>query len=467
MPGSADIKISSLPPAVITYLEKYSTGKWQAEWIPFTPVNTVVVIPSIKEYENLGRLLVSLSESDPEYFNQALFLFVVNNAESAGEEIKEDNRLSLDYLRSLINKKSYDDLSEKIISSGLHIGVIDASSPGLEIPNKDAGVGFARKTGMDIALKLFDYSSPGKKIILCLDADCTVDKNYLTELTNIYNRKNISAAVVDFKHDFSGDSDSSRAIICYEIFLRYYVLGLYYAGSPYAYHSIGSCMSCDYESYIKIEGMNKRKAAEDFYFLEKLGKVLLQPGNTNPFNLKAGIYPVYTTSIQPSSRGSWRVPFGTGQRVNRFLQGSHDEYMLYDPLCFEILKNWLNLFGSSESAGAEYYLRAAGNIHPELYNFLIQQNFEKDWNRIVKNSGSPGQVKKQKVIWFDGFRTMKLVHHLRDTAVPGINMFDALDKIFLLLNQTPLRESGSGIPAPEVQKEYLNYLRDIERKLFT
>ena len=96
------------------------------------------------------------------------------------------------------------------------------------------------------------------------------------------------------------------------------MLGLIYAKSPYAYHSIGSTMVCDADSYIKVQGMNKRKAAEVFYFLEKLSKITT-------------IRKIGGTTVLPSSRGSWRVPFGTGQRVNRFLDNVQDEYILYSP----------------------------------------------------------------------------------------------------------------------------------------
>jgi len=226
-------------------------------------------------------------------------------------------------------------------------------------------------------------------------------------------------------------------------------------------------MSCDYESYIKIEGMNKRKAAEDFYFLEKLAKLLIKPNSDFPMLYKTGIYPVYSTLNHPSSRGSWRVPFGTGQRVNRFITGVQNEYVLYDPLCFEILKKWLNLFGLSGNTGADFYLEGAKAIHTELFNFLVQQKFAENWEMIVKNSKTTNQLNKQKVIWFDGFRTMKLLHHLRDYALPDINMFDALDKLFIMHKAEPLRTIGSAMPDLNMQKKYLIYLRDIERKILT
>jgi len=455
-----------LPAVVIKYLNKYGSDKWNAEWIPFNNVNNIIVIPSIKEYNNLPTVLLSLSENDPEHFNDTLVLFVINNSESAGQDITADNELSLKMLRGIIHKTAGDDFSQILIKSGLNIAVVDASSKGLAMPDKDAGVGMARKIGMDAALKLFDYSSSHKKILICLDADCTVEINYINEIVRTYNENDISAAVTDYAHNISGDDNSIPAIICYEIFLRYYVLGLHYAGSVYAYESIGSCMSCDYEHYIKIEGMNKRKAAEDFYFLEKLAKLLIKPDKKEN-TYKKGIYTICGTTVHPSPRGSWRVPFGTGQRVNRFIGGQHNEYVLYDPAYFDILKKWLNLFGSSGSnSGAKEILSAAEDIHPELFNFLSGQNFKSDWEHILKNSKSPEQLEKQEVIWFDGFRTMKLIHHLRDAACSEINMFDALDKLFAIMNYAPLRKNEFGTPGIDKQKEFLTYLREIERKLY-
>ena len=190
-----------------------------------------------------------------------------------------------------------DELINKIYKSGLKIGLIDASSAGKELPQKDAGVGLARKIGMDLALLILDYNSPRKKILICLDADCTVDKIILTEIVNNFNARNLSAAVVNYSHRIENCNEELKAIICYEIFLRYYELGLKYAKSPYAFPTIGSTIACDYESYIKSEGMNKRKAAEDFYFLEKLAKnypverlklqpFILLPGGPGGFRLE-------------------------------------------------------------------------------------------------------------------------------------------------------------------------------------
>ncbi len=302
---------------------------------------------------------------------------------------------------------------------------------------------------MDLALNLYAYNSTSEKLLICLDADCTVSENYLTEIIDSFNKNNYSAAVVKYEHPLNENDKNIYAIICYEIFLRYYVLGLIYAESPYAIHTVGSTMICDFESYIKIEGMNKKRAAEDFYFLEKLAK-------------HYEIHNIKTTTVYPSSRSSWRVPFGTGQRVGRFLTGSQNEYLLYDPASFTVLKKWLNLLSNNQNISLESLLINAQGINSELYNFLINQNFQKSWENILNHTKNDGQLILQKKRWFDGFRTLKLIHHLRDTVFPLINMFDALDKMLQNFDNIVLPKRMNGnIPDLQIQKEYLRILREL------
>jgi hypothetical protein len=173
---------------------------------------------------------------------------------------------------------------------------------------------------------------------------------------------------------------------------------------------------------------------------------------------------INTSTVYPSARKSWRVPFGTGKRINRFFSKSHNEYLLYNPESFIILKRWLELFHFAEKFTADEYLQRANNIHPELCNFLIEQNFKNDWEKVLSNSKDERQIKIQKHRWFDGFRALKLIHHLRDTSFPLINMFDALDDMFKYLNISPVfSRDKEEIPDIEMQKKYLFNLRDLNK----
>lgn len=428
--------MNKLPVGVNNYLTKYQIHGWTVEKNTTDSIKNIIVIPAICEYENIKMLVSDIRSQHPEYLKKTLVIFIVNNTASSKASVREDNLRALTFLRELMNENSH-----------LNLGVIDASSESKELPEKDGGVGLARKIGMDLALTLFDYNDPGKNILICLDADCRIESTYLEVITSSFNQRNISAACIKYQHIIEGPTEQQLAICCYEIFLRYYVLGLKYAQSAYAFHTVGSSMACDHEAYIKSEGMNKLKAAEDFYFLEKLAK-------------NYSIEYINNTIVYPSSRGSWRVPFGTGQRINRFLSHQQDEYLLYNPESFKLLKSWLTIFNSPAILTSGEYLNRADAIHPELRRFLELQKFPDSWNKIIKFNKKEVHINRQKNFWFDGFRTLKLIHHLRDTAFPLINMFDAVDSLLKYLDvRAEYRGLNEAVPSIDVQIRYLNFLR--------
>ncbi|MFA6980426.1 MAG: glycosyltransferase family A protein [Ignavibacteriaceae bacterium] len=429
----------SLPVKVKKYLDKYGTEVRPLTWRSSSHIEMIVVVPAISEYENVKRLLASLSDADNKYADKILILFVVNNLNSSSEDVKIENEKTIEYLRTK--------LSDEISGESFSLGFIDAATPGNELDEKNGGVGLARKIGMDAALSLFNYGLLNKKILVCLDADCTVSQNYFTEIYEEFSKRNLRAAVVSFQHSLA-DETNREAILCYEIFLRYYVLNLRFANSPYAFHTIGSTIICDVESYIKVEGMNKQKAAEDFYFLEKLAK-----------NVPIG--KTKNAVVYPSSRGSWRVPFGTGQRVNRFLSQVQNEYLLYNFDSFLVLKDWLRLF-LLNNLSAEDLLTEAEKIHPSLSAFLIEQKFEKAWSEISRTAKTDEQLQRQKNIWFDGFKTLKLIHYLRDNGFPLQPMFASLNRLFEEMKLEFDFRSEDEIPPFDVQVKYLEMLRKIE-----
>jgi hypothetical protein len=97
-----------------------------------------------------------------------------------------------------------------------------------------------------------------------------------------------------------------------------------------------------------------------------------------------------------------------------------------------------------------------------LHQFLIENKFENAWNKILNSSKSPTQINKQKINWFDAFRTLKFVHYLRDNSFPLINMFDALDNILTYYNYSPgVKREKNEIPKIENRILYLKILRDL------
>lgn len=445
------MKHKIIPETVIDYLEKKGSKRWNLEWSASSGIQDVIVIPAICEFENIKRVLLSLAQNDKSCLQKSLIIFIINNSVSSESEIKQDNLKSINLLREIISKSSSEEIAKTIWSSGIQIGFIDASTESKEFAVDEAGVGLARKIGMDTALRVFDYSTPGKKIIISLDADCVVEENYLSEIVNSFAKNNFSVANVEFEHNFSEDGVNKLGIISYEIFLRHYVAGLLFAKSHFGYHTIGSTLVCDHEAYIKAGGMNTKKAAEDFYFLQKLAKHYT-------------INRIGSTKVRPSARESWRVPFGTG-RTMIDISSNKKNILLYDPDIYIVLKNWLELLHSDLSLSPSLMMIESKKIYPELFNFLESRGFRRDWEKILENSKSPKQINYQRNNWFDAFETLKLIHHLRDTSFPMIDIDSGVKKLFKVVQHSVNFELADEKNTIEDLYAHLSELRLLELAL--
>ena len=245
--------------------------------------------------------------------------------------------------------------------------------------------------------------------IICLDADTQVDANYLAEIHAQFQNDSAWAAVVAFAHPIEGSEREQESIVWYETFLRYWALGLRQARSPYAYHSIGSAIACTAEAYASAGGMNRRRAGEDFYFLQELAKT----GNVSH---------IRSTVVRPSARVSDRVPFGTGRRMTE-LQDEDADRLAYHPDTFDILRDWIAVFESEPTSGI---LGTANAIAPPLAEYLGTQNIESAWEKLECNASSQAALVRQRHRWFDAFRTLKCLHHLRDNGYPDQPLFESV-----------------------------------------
>ena len=420
-------------------------------------IELAVVIPVLAERDSLFRTLAGIAQNPSSDLRRTLVICVVNNHRPplAGDAEIRNNQETICLLHALVfGHSTYPNLLyeigediQRIAGSGLRLAFIDAASPGLEIPDRDGGVGTARKIGMDAALQIVDARAANGGVICCLDADTLIEENYLSSIWTYFTRTGYPAAVTAYAHQKPDEPELLAAICCYEIFLRSYVIGLSYAGSPYAFHSIGSTIACTTEGYAAVRGMNRRQAAEDFHFLNKLGKIG-----------KIGV--ISETTVFPSPRPSKRVPFGTGQRVIRFLIGRTDEYRLYDPRIYEILREWLVSMEAAPDRDPKIILTGAGRIHARLEEYLRVSRFAADWLVIRQNSRGPGQLRRQFQVWFDGLKTLRLVHHLSRSAFPLVPMFDRVTGDIPLPGRPLCRASSpGGVPDPEEQFLILTALR--------
>ncbi len=395
-------------------------------------LDIVIVIPSLAESATLPVTLADLAANPRAEFERSLVIAVVNNAAACPGEVRSDNATTLAYLRAVKHPD-------------LRLAVIDASSPGRELPQRE-GVGLARKIGMDWAVEILRRNGKSHGAIVSLDADTRVDGNYLPAIRAHFERPAAWAAVIGYAHPLD-DADTRAAILCYELFLRYHELSLSWAGSPYGFHAIGSAMACTARAYCAVSGMNRRLAGEDFYFLQQLAK-------TGPISR------IHGTTVHPSPRASWRVPFGTGRRVQRHLDYERDEYRLYHPESYRILRAWLEAVTGHPDIPAAGMLSKADAISPALAVFLRANDFEQAWERLQRHSSNPAQFLAQFHRWFDGFRTLKLIHHLRDIGLPDEDMFAALTRICERIgSQTNPHVTRANLDAQQALLEVLRKVR--------
>ena len=388
-------------------------GPWRIEGCDGHGFAGAIVIPALAEEEHLFATLASLAANPPELLARFLVLVVINHRQDASPSDRENNYRTLARIAC-----SGPDLAP------VRLAWVDAAAPGLEMPAKGGGVGLARKIGLDLALHRLDFSGCSP-LLVCLDADTLVEPAYLSALARHFRTASAGGAAIPFRHQPGRTPEEQRAIVCYELYLRYYVLGLKVAGSPYAFHTVGSAMACTADAYVRAGGMNSRTAGEDFYFLQQISRT-------------SGVARAEGTIVHPSPRPSHRVPFGTGRTVFRRLAGDADAITFYRPECFRILGNWLELAGKSLGTGACEILQETEGISVPLARYLKDARFPEIWSGLCRNHRTPERLLNAFHDWFDGLRTMKLIHHLSarefprcgpELAIPGLCRMAGADPV--------------------------------------
>ena len=129
-----------------------------------------------------------------------LVIVVVNNRhpDAASAEDISLNRQTLEAL-------------QKWDSNRLRVTWVDASSPGLELPEKE-GVGLARKLGLDAGLQILADLDQLQTPLVCLDGDTRVDDDYLPALHRFFESPDRWAAILSYAHPIEGDPQQQAAI---------------------------------------------------------------------------------------------------------------------------------------------------------------------------------------------------------------------------------------------------------------
>lgn len=292
------------------------------------------------------------------------------------------------------------------------------------LPVKHFGAGLARKMLMDEAVARFNKNGNPEGIILSLDADATVESNYIRAINEHFSiYPQTSGCSIQFKHPSEGDEfpeEVYTAIQNYEIHLRYYLQALRFTGYPYAFHTIGSCFAVKAGVYCRNGGMSKRKAGEDFYFIQKVA----MQGNYSECN---------STTVYPSPRPSNRVPFGTGPEISRQLKNPGLPYLTFAPELFGHLRVFYS--GAAKLYSESDEKSFVKNLHPHLLTFLELNTFAQQLSEIRGNVASEHSFYQRFLRKFNMFWILKYLHYAEEQGVEKVEVREAV---------RGLRVEGSG-----------------------
>lgn len=316
-----------------------------------------------------------------------------------------------------------------------------------DIPPKKAGVGYARQLAMDEAYYRLVQAGHPRGIITGFDADSSCAANYLREIFSVYKTTpKTTGTSIYFEHPLEGtdyEEKIYRKILDYELYLRYYRLGLFFTGFPYAFHTLGSSFSVRADVYAKQGGMNQRKAGEDFYFLHKI----IPLGNFQELN---------STVVYPSPRPSKRVPFGTGAAIRKMLDNPQKPYLTYNPHAFAILRQFLRNYPKLLYHSNWQEILPAGQDGVLLQNFLIKHQFPEAYQKIRVQSPDPGVFHKRFFQWFTAFRILKFMNFAHAQALNYQPIAEAARTMLSWCGHQPER-------IPNNKKALLLYYRETDR----
>lgn len=391
------------------YLETRAIFPELIKEAPANHTGIIVVVPAYNEPE-ITILLDSLDQCSEPDCNVEVII-VINAPANASIISQEHNRKSKSDIESWKKTNS---------NCFFRLFIIDATTLSIN----GWGVGLARKTGMDEAVRRFNSLEKPDGVILSLDADCLVEKNYFTSVCNeLMMKKDRSACSIYFEHPLSGNHFPEKvykSITLYELHLRYYFQGLAYSGFPYPFHTVGSAIAVKALPYIKAGGMNRRQAGEDFYFIQKLVPA-------------GGYFSLNTTTVYPSPRSSFRVPFGTGATISKLIEDGREILLTYNMHAFKELRSF---FSMTEKM---YYCKsdALTNLYKELPQGVKLFINEIEWTdkmlEIKANTSGLLSFQKRFFGWFNMFKIVKYLNSVHSELFKKINVEDSTKELLEIM----------------------------------
>jgi len=337
-----------------------------------------IIIPSYNEYNYIHNTLNSIKNQNQELLKKLLVIIVINNAKEAEHSIYINN---LKTYKTIINSKY-----------NFEIITLDCFSKKFALNKKVAGVGLARKIGMDYCIPYASRDS----LFCSIDADTILNPDYLKIVSKKFHNKQLSAAVVNFKHQLTENKINQAAIIQYEKLIKHIARNINKTGSPYGFVSMGSTIVCTLYAYISVGGMPAKKATEDFYFLQKLAKF-------------RGVYKFKKILVYPSSRNEQRVYLGTGYRIKQYKKDPLFTDLIIHSNAYTALKNLYQIINLKWDSSSKEILASIKEKNSKLSKYLNNNNFIYKINQIQKNAVNKKQFLDQFHKWFDNLNIYKFL----------------------------------------------------------
>ena len=380
-----------------------------------------IEVPAYAETDSLFETLASVPAGPR---GDVLVVVVLNARADSPEEVHEANRLARERIaaaapETVVSKtpdvRLYDHSRGRLLT-------IDRAVPGQYLP-AGQGIGLARKIGCDLVLRLYAAGRLASPWIHATDADVRLPNHYFEQSGNV-NSDAASAVLYSFEHRFPQDEDLGRAGRLHEISLRYMTLGLAWAGSPYAYEILGSCLAIPPWAYAEVGGFPRRNSLEDFAILNDLAKI-------------GAIERLAGPPIELAGRISTRVPISTGQTLAKLVgkKGAAAAFELHHPIVFAHLAAWLRLLGAiaRRRGDLEAPLRELPRGSPFFRADLLEEAlgemgaFEAV-REAVAQPGDEQTILRRLHAGFDAFQTRKLLDLLRDAGFPSLDFREALSE---------------------------------------
>ncbi len=380
---------------VTQYLSRYAQPEASATQDLDGRWRSALVIPAYRESISLlDGIESAVAEAG------ALVVLVVNRRASDNAALAKNDEL-LAQVRAASPLVKLGDGVEWLTRNALDIVLIDRSTANAGFDERD-GVGLARRIGLDFGLALWDQGKLTSRWLHTTDADVILPSGYFESADE--SSATAVALTYPYRHQVMSDP-TDLSVALYECSLRYYVLGLRAAGSPYAYAAIGSTIAIDANAYAAVRGIPRRQAGEDFYLLEKLAKL-------------GGIFRPRMKPILIRGNREKRTPFGTAASVADMLLDA-TPLTLYHPESFTALRSWLAVLEAIAKSG-QSDLAEESIEDPLLGPCLRALGVRSGIERACSQAKDANQRRARLTGFFDAKLTLRLIHGLRDGGLPNL-----------------------------------------------